>query len=107
MLVKDGSSSPVVYDPKSASSIIWGLEPGEMNDHRDYDDYRSSKEFMEARSGRLKIIRFPEATKIKNMLDVSRPGHKGLTLYTYQTKDIDALRKRVRKKWSKKNHKDT
>ena len=102
MLVRDGSSSPVVYDPKSASSIIWGLEPGEMNDHRDYDDYRSSKEFMKARSGRLKIIRFPEATKIKNMLDVSRPGHKGLTLYTYQTKDIDALRKRVRKNGAKK-----
>ena len=66
----------------------------------DFDDPRSSKDWKQARSGRLKIARY--SRECRPPLDVcedgwaaTRPGALGLSLYTYRTPSPEALRARV------------
>lgn len=83
------------YDHAAARNIF-SLEPGERYTSIDFDDPRSVPwDLAKARSGRLKIIIFPEEVKIADRRAVSRPGQLGLTLYTYRVKGIEGYRDRV------------
>jgi uncharacterized glyoxalase superfamily protein PhnB len=96
-LLRARDDNTVTYDEAKASRRIFDLEPGEQYTTTDFDDPRSSStDFEKMRSGRLKIIRFPEATEMPTVYDRARPGALGMSLYTYRVRDLDAYRERVR-----------
>ena len=56
-----------------------------------FDDPRSSKtDWQAARSGRLYIVRFPEALELPDYFEQARPGALGVSLYTYRVKGVEA-----------------
>lgn len=91
------------YKPggKDAATNIWDFPPDATGNYNiDFDDPRSSKDWKQARSGRLKIARY--SRECRPPLDVcedgwaaTRPGALGLSLYTYRTPSPEALRARV------------
>ncbi len=84
------------YERSKAGRAVFALEPGDVYYNTDFDDPRSSKsDFTKMRSGRLKIIRFPESAKLPDKRGSSRPGCLGLSLYTYRVGDIAAYRAKL------------
>jgi len=106
---EDKDDEPTTYQgSEDAATVIWGLRPGERHWCIDFDDPRSSAEdYRLARSGRLKIARFepPAATSgsdgdadsglLRPGMHLTNPGNLGMSLYTYRSADLDALRSRV------------
>jgi hypothetical protein len=83
------------YDDGAARNIF-ALKPGESYTSVDFDDPRSvPTDLQRVRSGRLKIIRFPEGVEMPDLRQRSRPGYLGLTLYTYRVLELDEVRSRV------------
>ena len=88
-----------------AATNIWEFPPDATGNYNvDFDDPRSSKDWKKARSGRLKIARYPPEGECRpplldceDGLAASQPGALGLSLYTYRTPDIAGLRTRVEK----------
>ena len=77
------------YESSIAGRAIFDLEPGDVYYTSDFDDPRSSKtDWTQARSGRLKVIRFPKHVRMENVQTHSNAGSLGLSLYTYRVKDI-------------------
>jgi uncharacterized glyoxalase superfamily protein PhnB len=96
-LLRARDDNTVTYEEAKASRRIFDLEPGEQYTTTDFDDPRSSgTDFEKMRSGRLKIIRFPETTEMPTVYDRARPGALGMSLYTYRVRDLDAYHERVR-----------
>lgn len=61
-----------------------------------FDDPRSSvTDLQAARSGRLYIVRFPEAQSLPDSFELAQPGSLGVSLYTYRVSDIAAYREGV------------
>lgn len=84
------------YKSSQAGRQIFDLQPGERFFVTAFDDPRSStSDLQAARSGRLYIIRFPEAIALPNQFDTARPGCLGMCLYTYRVSDLEACRDRV------------
>lgn len=84
------------YDDNPAARPILDLGPGDYYYTTDFDDPRSSlTDFSQVRSGRLKVIRFPQAKTLDNKLEASRPGQLGMSLYTYRVQPISELWERV------------
>ncbi|MEM9490397.1 MAG: VOC family protein [Myxococcota bacterium] len=90
---KDGEST---YENSPTGRQVFELAPGERYFSQNFDDPRSSRsDRVAVRSGRLKIIRYPESLSVPDLRDRSRPGHLGMSLYTYAVRDIAAYHGRV------------
>lgn len=84
------------YESSQAGRQIFDLQPSEKFFVTAFDDPRSSvTDLQAARSGRLYIVRFPEAYSLPNRFDKTQPGCLGVSLYTYRVDDIAAYRDRV------------
>ena len=90
------------YKPgRDAATAIWGFTPGATGNYNiDFDDPRSSTDWKKARSGRLKLARYPKESRapLEECEDgpaACRPGALGLSLYTFRTPDPEGLRERV------------
>ena len=84
------------YDSTVTGREIFQIVRGEEYGSFNFDDPRSSKEdFQKARSGRLKVIRYPETLDVEDAREFSRPGCLGFSLYTYAVRDIDDYHRRV------------
>jgi len=77
------------YEGNETGRDIFQLNPGEAYYSTNFDDPRSSKDNpQEMRSGRLKIIRYPESLKVEDVHELARPGSLGVCLYTFAVRDI-------------------
>lgn len=77
------------------NEAVYALEPGEEFFIHDFDDPRSSLEVAGHISGRLKIIRMYERSEMPSVYEQSRPGCLGMTLLTYQVRDLEEYRRKV------------
>ncbi|AFY61306.1 hypothetical protein [Synechococcus sp. PCC 6312] len=85
------------YEDNPAARPILDLGPGDYYYTTDFDDPRSSvTDISQVRSGRLKVIRFPQAMALENKLLESRPGQLGISLYTYRVQPISEFWERVK-----------
>lgn len=98
--VKENENFDSDYNNPS-SKAIFSLEKNQKYGATDFDDPRSSKNPVEARSGRLKIIWFSPESKLVDKFDYSKPGSLGYSLYTLRVKGIEAYRKKVKASKSK------
>lgn len=84
------------YESSQAGREIFDLQPGEKFIVTAFDDPRSSvTDWQAARSGRLYIVRFPEADSLPSRFERSQPGCLGLSLYTYRVRDIENYHDRI------------
>ncbi|MDH3621246.1 MAG: VOC family protein [Gammaproteobacteria bacterium] len=79
----------------SGNKEVYDLDDTEQYYIHDFDDPRSSLEIAGHLSGRLKIVRMKESSEMPDVREQSRPGCLGMTLLTYQVRDIGDYRKRV------------
>lgn len=85
------------YESSDAGREFFDLQPGEKFIVTAFDDPRSSAtNFMEARSGRLYIVRFPENIKLQSHFTSAQPGSLGMCLYTYRVQGIETYFDRIR-----------
>ncbi len=80
----------------SGNKQTFNLSDDEIYHIHDYDDPRSSLNIAEHCSGRLKIVRMSASAEMPDVYDKSRPGSLGMSMYTYQVRDIDDYLKRVK-----------
>lgn len=84
------------YEGSRGSRLIFDLNPKESYHVTDFDDPRSSAtDLLAARSGRLKVLRFPEASAMPDLRRASRPGSLGMSLYTLRARKLDDYHARV------------
>lgn len=79
-----------------SSRAIFSLRPHQKYGATDWDNPKSSKNPVEALSGRLKIIWFSPESKLENKFDYSKPGSLGYSLYTYRVKGIEKYHAKVK-----------
>ncbi|MBH8571489.1 VOC family protein [Nostocaceae cyanobacterium CENA369] len=85
------------YESSPAGRELFDLKPGEKFIVTAFDDPRSSKsDLMAARSGRLYIIRFPDAIALESQFEAAQPGSLGMSLYTYRVRGIEAYSNRLK-----------
>jgi catechol 2,3-dioxygenase-like lactoylglutathione lyase family enzyme len=85
------------YESSLAGREIFDLEPGEKFFVTAFDDPRSSKtDFMAAHSGRLYIVRFPNALNLESQFAQAQPGCLGMCLYTYRVRGLEDYRDRLK-----------
>lgn len=91
------SDHEVPYEQAVGSRPIFELEEGETHWLIDFDDPgNAERPWNRRRSGRLKIIRFPESSGLKDMRDASRAGALGYACYSWRVDDIEGMHSRVR-----------
>ncbi|WP_026100480.1 VOC family protein [Fortiea contorta] len=84
------------YESSPAGRDIFDLHPGEKFIVTAFDDPRSSQtDFSAARSGRLYIVRFPEAMNLESRFSAAQPGSWGISLYTYRVSEIAKFGDRI------------
>ncbi len=84
------------YESSLAGRDLFDLNPGEKFIVTAFDDPRSSvSDFMAARSGRLYIVRFPDAINLESRFEAAQPGSLGMCLYTYQVQGIEKYCDRI------------
>lgn len=71
------------------------LDDGELLRESDFDDVRPGDPPEMQRSGKLRVFRITGKTDGTNVVDQSRPGHLGFSLYTYRVTEIAAMRDKV------------
>lgn len=79
----------------SGNKETFALSDDEIYHIHDFDDPRSSLEISGHLSGRLKIVRLATSSEMPDVYDKSSPGALGMSLFTYQVRDIEDYRKRV------------
>lgn len=79
----------------SGNKQTFALDDHEIYHIHDFDDPRSSLNIKGHLSGRLKIVRMAEDADMPNVYDKSSPGSLGMSLLTYQIRDINDYRRRV------------
>ncbi|MBD2502235.1 VOC family protein [Anabaena azotica] len=85
------------YESSPAGRDLFDLKPGEKFIVTAFDDPRSSKtDLMAARSGRLYIIRFPDAIELESRFEASGPGCLGMSLYTYRVRGLETYCDRIK-----------
>lgn len=85
------------YESSLAGREFFELQPGEKFLVTAFDDPRSSKtDILAARSGRLYIIRFPDALVLQSQFERSQPGCLGMCLYTYRVGELAVYGDRLR-----------
>lgn len=95
-LLRARDDAQTSYESSEAARQIFDLQPGDSFTVTAFDDPRSSVNWQEARSGRMYIIRFPEAVKLASCFDRAQPGCLGMSLYTYRVGDIEFYFNRVK-----------
>ncbi|MGB3292664.1 MAG: VOC family protein [Phormidesmis sp.] len=83
------------YETSTGGKYIFEMQPGEKFWVTAFDDPRSSEDWQAARSGRLYIVRFPEALDLPTAHEKSRPGCLGMSLYTYRVSDLARIRDHI------------
>ena len=83
------------WEQATGSRVIFGLEPGEGFQMVDFDDPRSGRALAERRSGKLKCVRFPAASRLADLRERSRAGSLGYSLYAWRCEDVEAMQRRV------------
>ncbi|MBW4643842.1 MAG: VOC family protein [Goleter apudmare HA4340-LM2] len=84
------------YESSPAGKDIFDLNPGEKFIVTAFDDPRSSQtDFTAARSGRLYIVRFPEAINLESQFAAAQPGSWGISLYTYRVRRLKEFGDRI------------
>ena len=84
------------YEGTVTGRDIFEIGPDEEYGTINFDDPRSSKDDLQkVCSGRLKVVRYPEALPVEDAREFSRPGCLGLSLYTYAVRDIDDYHRRI------------
>jgi catechol 2,3-dioxygenase-like lactoylglutathione lyase family enzyme len=78
-----------------SSRAIFSLLPNQKYGATDFDNPKSSKNPMEALSGRLKIIWFSPESNLDNKFEYSKPGSLGYSLYTYRVSGIEKYHSKV------------
>ncbi|MBE9050206.1 VOC family protein [Nostocales cyanobacterium LEGE 11386] len=85
------------YESSPAGREMFDLQPDEKFIVTAFDDPRSSQsDLMAARSGRLYIIRFPDAINLESRFEASQPGCLGMSLYTYRIRGIEEYGDRIK-----------
>jgi len=85
------------YESSPAGRDLFDLKPGEKFIVTTFDDPRSSQtDLMAARSGRLYVIRFPEAMNLESKFEAAQPGSLGMSLYTYRVQRIEEYCDRIK-----------
>ncbi|MDZ8050665.1 MAG: VOC family protein [Aulosira sp. ZfuVER01] len=85
------------YESSLAGRDLFDLNPGEKFIVTAFDDPRSSvSDFTAARSGRLYIVRFPDAINLESRFEAAQPGSLGMSLYTYRVRGIETYCDRIR-----------
>ena len=79
----------------SMPAIVVPLDDGELLRESDFDDVRPGDPPDMQRSGKLRVFRITGDTGGENLVDQSRAGHLGFSLYTYRVTDIAAMRDKV------------
>jgi catechol 2,3-dioxygenase-like lactoylglutathione lyase family enzyme len=79
----------------SGNKEVYDLDDDEQYYIHDFDDPRSSLDIKGHLSGRLKIVRMSEDSEMPDVRERSRPGCLGMTLLTYQVRDIEDYHQRV------------
>jgi uncharacterized glyoxalase superfamily protein PhnB len=84
------------YESLDAGSRgVYSMQAGQRYYGSTFDDPRSGPA-LEAVSGRLLLRRIPsDVTSLPDLMDRSRPGCLGLSLFTYRVRDLDAYHARV------------
>jgi catechol 2,3-dioxygenase-like lactoylglutathione lyase family enzyme len=81
------------YESSQAGREFFDLQPGEKFIVTAFDDPRSSvTDWQAARSGRLYIVRFPEAYAVPEQFEKAQPGCLGMSLYTYRVGNAEEYR---------------
>ena len=75
---------------------LYGLKPGDLYYGSTVDDPRAGATPDTAISGRVLLRRIPTALKQENLIERSRPGSLGYSLYTYRVGDIAAYHAQVK-----------
>ena len=71
--------------------VVWDLQEGDGDATTDFDDPRSVPgNFQSYRSGRLKIVRFPDTLDTPDRRADAKLGALGMTAYVYRVRDLDA-----------------
>lgn len=83
------------WEQATGSRRIFGLEEGETHWMVDFDDPRSGHALAERRSGKLKVVRFSRGSRLPDLMDRSRPGCLGYSVYTWRVRGIAQLQRRV------------
>ncbi|MBN8561461.1 MAG: VOC family protein [Leptolyngbya sp. UWPOB_LEPTO1] len=84
------------YEFSEAGRVFFDLQPGEKFIVTAFDDPRSSvTDWQAARSGRLYIVRFPEAYVVPEQFEKAQPGCLGMSLYTYRVGEVEEYRDRI------------
>lgn len=78
------------------SAALYSMKPGEYYFGSTLDDPRAGATPDTAVSGRVLLRRIPTAIKYENLIERSRPGSLGYSLYTYRVKDIAAYHLKVK-----------
>lgn len=79
-----------------SAKAIFTLLPNQKYGATDFDNPKSSKNPLEALSGRLKIIWFSPESNLENKFDYSKPGSLGYSLYTYRVTGIEKYHEKVK-----------
>ncbi len=85
----------VPYEQTVGSRAIFDIPEGEPHWLVDFDDPRSGDGPDTRRSGRLKILRFPESAEMPDRRGQATAGHLGFGDYVWRTDDARALRARA------------
>lgn len=93
---RDGKPGDSNYENLS-SRAIFELNKNDSYATTDFDDPRSSAiDPQQARSGRLKIVRFPAELNLPDKNEFANPGALGYSLYTFRVKGIADYRQKVK-----------
>ena len=93
--VKDNEDYNSDYSNPS-SRAVFSLKENQKYGATDFDNPKSSKNPMDALSGRLKIIWFSPESNLENKFDHSKPGSLGYSLYTYRVTGIEKYHEKVK-----------
>jgi hypothetical protein len=76
-------------------TVVVPLTPGELLRESDFDDVRSGDSPATQRSGKLRVFRITGDTSGVNLVERTRAGHLGFSLYTYRVREIVKMRDKV------------
>lgn len=95
-LLRVRDNDQTTYESSAAAREFFDLQPQESFFVTAFDDPRSSQtDWQAVRSGRLYILRFPEAIPLGVQFERSCPGCLGLSLYTYRVQDLETYHQKV------------
>jgi len=76
-------------------TVVVPLSVGELLRESDFDDVRSGDTEATQRSGKLRVFRITGDPRGENLVERTRAGHLGFSLYTYRVTEIAAMRDKV------------